>query len=54
VTNKPLDHDSIARAMKEAAWVAKHGTREQRAGRFMPNVPQSSLTKEEPRKLDRK
>ena len=34
--NKPLDHETIARAMKEAAWIAKHGTREQRAGRFIP------------------
>lgn len=33
--NKPLDHDAIAKAMKEAAWVAKHGTREERSGRFM-------------------
>jgi len=36
MTNKPLDHETIARAMKEAAWIAKHGTREQRAGRFIP------------------
>ena len=33
--NKPLDHETIARAMKKAAWIAKHGTREQRAGRFV-------------------
>lgn len=33
--NKPLNHDSIAKAMKEAAWVAKHGTREERSGRFI-------------------
>ena len=35
VVNKPLDRESIAKAMKEAAWIAKHGTREQRAGRFV-------------------
>lgn len=33
--NKPLDHETIARAMKKAAWIAKHGTREQRSGRFI-------------------
>ena len=33
--NTPLDHETIARAMKKAAWIAKHGTREQRAGRFV-------------------
>lgn len=34
--NKPIDRSSIARAMKEAAWVAKHGTPEERSGRFIP------------------
>lgn len=33
--NKPLDHETIAKAMKKAAWVAKHGTREERSGRFI-------------------
>ncbi|WP_165188211.1 hypothetical protein [Caulobacter soli] len=33
---KPLDSDAIARAMHEAARIAKHGSPEQRAGRFKP------------------
>jgi hypothetical protein len=33
--NKPLNPASIAKAMKEAAWVAKHGTREERSGKFI-------------------
>ncbi|MGE5565643.1 MAG: hypothetical protein ACM3YN_05750 [Parcubacteria group bacterium] len=44
--NKPLDHDSIAKAMKEAAWVAKHGTREERSGRFI--APHASSKSGEP------
>jgi hypothetical protein len=46
--NKPLDRNSIARAMKEAAWVAKHGTREERSGRFLP--PQQAPVIAEPGK----
>jgi hypothetical protein len=45
--NKPLNHDSIAKAMKEAAWVAKHGTREERAGRFIPPRAPSQSAKPE-------
>jgi len=33
--SNPIDHETIARAMKEAAWIAKHGTREEKAGRFL-------------------
>lgn len=43
--NKPLNHDSIAKAMKEAAWVAKHGTREERAGKFIAPHRCSTSTK---------
>mgnify|MGYP001159324620 CR=1 FL=1 len=32
----PIDHASIARAMKAAAIMARTGTREQKAGRFLP------------------
>ncbi len=33
---KPLDSDAIARAMREAARIAKHGSPEQQAGMFKP------------------
>jgi hypothetical protein len=32
----PLDQDEIAKAMQRAAWIAAHGTRDERAGRFTP------------------
>jgi hypothetical protein len=54
VANELLDHETIARAMKRAAWIAEHGTPEQRAVRFMPNVPESSLKNEEQPTPDRK
>ena len=35
--NKPLfDHETILKAGKRAAWVAKHGTREEQSGKFLP------------------
>lgn len=47
--NKPLDHETIAKAMKKAAWIAKHGTREQRAGRFVaPHGPEGAKPKAKP------
>lgn len=52
--NKPLDRDSIARAMNEAAWVAKHGTREERSGKFIPpRVPSPPNAPVAPRTRDR-
>ena len=33
---KPLDREGIAAAMREAAWKAVHGTREERSGVFKP------------------
>jgi len=33
---KPLDRDGIAAAMRETAWKAVHGTREERSGVFKP------------------
>lgn len=47
--NKPLDHETIAKAMKKAAWLAKHGTREERAGQFGPARNSTA-----PAKADRK
>ena len=49
--NTPLDHETIARAMKKAAWIAKHGTREQRAGRFVapPGAAASKPTAQQKR-----
>ncbi|MDB5432771.1 MAG: hypothetical protein JWP35_3887 [Caulobacter sp.] len=35
----PLDDEAIAQAMRRSAWVAEHGSREERAGRFLANVP---------------
>ena len=31
----PLDPDVIAKAMKEAAWKARYGTREEQSGKFL-------------------
>ena len=47
--NKPLDRESIAKAMKEAAWVAKHGTREERSGRFIAPHGSAPKLKAEPK-----
>lgn len=33
-----IDHDSIARAMRDAAAKARHGTREEQSGRFLAAV----------------
>ena len=33
---KPLDRDGIAAVMRDAAWKAVHGTREERSGVFKP------------------
>ncbi len=33
---KPLDREGIAAAMRETAWKAVHGTREERSGVFNP------------------
>lgn len=32
---KPLDRDAIAAAMRDVAWKAVHGTREDRSGKFI-------------------
>jgi hypothetical protein len=37
--SNPPDRDSIAKAMREAAWVSTHGTREERSGRFIEAKP---------------
>ena len=31
-----LDHETILKAGRRAAWVAKHGTREEKSGKFLP------------------
>ena len=36
---KTPDPESIAKAMSDAAWVATHGTREERSGRFIASKP---------------
>lgn len=36
---KTPDPESIAKAMSDAAWVATHGTREERSGRFIASGP---------------
>jgi hypothetical protein len=40
---KPLTSDAIARAMREAAWIAKHGSPEQCAGMFKPELEKPVL-----------
>ncbi len=37
--SNPPDRESIAKAMRDAAWIATHGTREERSGRFIPAKP---------------
>ena len=35
--NKMLfDHETVLKAGRRAAWVAKHGTREEKSGKFLP------------------
>ncbi|MBP7704969.1 MAG: hypothetical protein KA105_06745 [Caulobacter sp.] len=36
-----IDHDSIAKAMRQAALKAKYGTREEQAGRFIAAKPEA-------------
>lgn len=31
-----FDHETVLRALRRAAWVAEHGTREETSGRFLP------------------
>jgi len=42
--NTPLDRDAIAAAMRDVAWKAVHGTREERSGKFIDTrtAPQKS------------
>lgn len=42
---KTPDPESIAKAMRDAAWIATHGTREQRSGKFStPTAPTEVAT----------
>jgi len=52
--NKPIDRSSIARAMKEAAWVAKYGTPEERSGRFIPPDASAAAKPKAPPKRSRR
>ncbi len=40
--SNPPDRESIAKAMQDAAWIATHGTREERSGRFISAKPSTS------------
>jgi hypothetical protein len=40
MSNKPTS-ETIAKAMRDAAWIATHGTREERSGQFMATKPSS-------------
>jgi len=40
--NKPLDMKALERAMRESPKIAKHGTLDQRAGRFAPVLKRSA------------
>lgn len=31
-----FDNDTVLKALRRAAWVAKHGAREEQSGRFLP------------------
>ena len=41
----PLSDEAIARAMKRSVWIAEHGTREERAGRFLVATPGTLVKK---------
>jgi len=41
---KTPDPESIAKAMSDAAWVATHGTREERSGKFIAPKPAAKVT----------
>ena len=47
---KPLDREGIAAAMREAAWKAVHGTREERSGVFKPAPTVKPAAARPPRK----
>jgi len=37
--NRPsafMDRDLVLAALRDAAWIAEHGTREEKSGRFLP------------------
>lgn len=44
---KTPDPESIAKAMRDAAWIAIHGTREERSGKFIAAKPATDVTKSE-------
>jgi len=41
---KPLDRDAIAAAMRDVAWKALHGTREDRSGKFIATTTASETS----------
>jgi len=47
---KPLDREGIAEAMRDAAWKAVHGTREERSGVFNPTPKVKPAVARPPRK----
>ncbi|WP_421738529.1 hypothetical protein [Caulobacter sp.] len=42
---KTPDPESIAKAMRDAAWIATHGTREERSGKFIASKPVTDVSR---------
>ena len=36
MTKMIFDHETTLKALRRAAWIAKHGTREEQSGKFLP------------------
>lgn len=36
MTKMIFDHETTLKALRRAAWTAKHGTREEQSGKFLP------------------
>lgn len=36
MNNSIFDHETVLKALRRAAWVAEHGTREEKSGKFLP------------------
>ncbi len=34
--NRFFDSETVLKALRDAAWIARHGTREEQSGRFLP------------------
>ncbi len=47
--NRFMDHELVEAALRDAAWVAKHGSREEKSGRFLPPKPAAPESARKPK-----